>query len=81
MKSSNIIANTMAGFYIFVTLLITWVIFLTFWDTLIGESFEWSVHDLSLLVVKVDLIFGRDVCAKINWCNRKTIIIFALQKL
>jgi len=81
MKSSNIIANTMAGFYIFVTLLITWVIFLTFWDTLIGESFEWLVNDLSLLVVKVDLIFGRDVCAKINWCNRKTIIIFTLQKL
>jgi len=39
MKSSDIIANIMAGFSIFVTLLITWVIFLTFWDTLIAVSF------------------------------------------
>jgi len=35
MKSSDIIANIMTGFSIFVSLLITKVIFLTFWDTLI----------------------------------------------
>jgi len=45
-------------FSIFVTLLITWVLFRTFWDTLSAKSFRRSTHDLSLLVLKGDLIFG-----------------------
>jgi len=34
--------------------------FLTFWDTLIAISFDRSTHDLSLLVLKGDLIFCRE---------------------
>jgi len=59
MKSSDIIANVTAGFSIFVTLLVCLAIFLTFWDTLIAVTFGRSTYDLSLLVLKGDLIFGR----------------------
>jgi len=69
MKSNDIIANIMAGYSIFVSLHISWVIFLTFWDTVISVSFDRSMHGLSLLVLKGDLIFGQASLIKLLYSS------------